>query len=659
MAHDHGHDHGHNHHSPENPKVPKYWHTMDKEWGPEQAQKITLGISTPPMQDQLQSIQARIKQGATAVELGFIGTGKGSAGQGAFTPGTVGVPEREAIRDVAKVNDVTISSVHASMKIQGLAGFGSQGFNEAKRAQDMEEVKRTIDFAGDVTDGGAIVVHTGEFPYSVREKHGKTPFKTKEGKPIEFTEGYSIAQQSPRYLVDMNSGKIMSTITPDFKTAGLERKDGKWIQKPKNYDDFVKIAQENIANKEQNMEHKKEYMKRWRKRTNDKKFTDNDYDKQFTDFDYKNTYGDPGWVALQWQNDQGVTQDTASQKYYENRYEDGKKNLNLLKAKLKANETLYKKDGVLVPGSQAERVIEDIKHQIIRFKRDIETDEQLLKRHEMNDAQRWEQLDNIRPIEVYGINKTSESIAELAIDAAGTTRDKNLKNPLFVAPENLWDGNYGAHPEDLRKIIVDSRKKVVEFMTKDKIKMNGKEIDNPFREKVKKALGHIPSESEAKKLAENHIKATFDIGHANIWKKYFSGDEKEFNSWLGHEVDKLTKDKIIGHVHVSDNFGYNDEHLPPGYGNAPIKEFLAHMQESGFEKEFIVEPAHHDVGALISGMEHLNMPVYRINNQTEAWTSPTRSYFGQTYVPGFVTPAYLPSATGEQGPMVWSGLPLE
>jgi len=242
MAHDHGHDHGHNHHSPETPKVPKYWHTMDKEWGPEQAQKITLGISTPPMQDQLQSIQARIKQGATAVELGFIGTGKGSAGQGAFTPGTVGVPEREAIRDIAKVNDVTISSVHASMKIQGLAGFGSQGFNEAKRAQDMEEVKRTIDFAGDVTNGGAIVVHTGEFPYSVREKHGKTPFKTKEGKPIEFTEGYSIAQQSPRYLVDMNSGKIMSTITPDFKTAGLERDDGKWIQKPKNYNDFVKMV---------------------------------------------------------------------------------------------------------------------------------------------------------------------------------------------------------------------------------------------------------------------------------------------------------------------------------------------------------------------------------------------------------------------------------
>ena len=194
MAHDHSHGHKH---SPETPEVPKYWHSMDSTQWSSESDRIKLGISTPPMQDQLQSIQARIRQGAQAVELGFIGTGKGSAGQGNFTPGTVGIPEREAIRDIAKVNDVKISSVHASMKIQGLAGFdGRQGFSEAKRAMDMEEVKRTIDFAGDVTDGGAIVVHTGEFPYSVQGKHGETPFKTKGGKPIQLSEGQAIAQRS-------------------------------------------------------------------------------------------------------------------------------------------------------------------------------------------------------------------------------------------------------------------------------------------------------------------------------------------------------------------------------------------------------------------------------------------------------------------------------
>jgi hypothetical protein len=196
-------------------------------------------------------------------------------------------------------------------------------------------------------------------------------------------------------------------------------------------------------------------------------------------------------------------------------------------------------------------------------------------------------------------------------------------------------------------------------MTADKIEIHGKEVDNPFKSYSKKALGHIPSKAEAKKIAEDHIKATFDIGHANIWRKYFDGDDKEFKSWMGHEVEKLTKAGIIGHVHVSDNFGYNDEHLPPGYGNAPIKEFLTHMNKSGFDKEFIVEPAHHDIGALHSGMEFLQTPIYRIDTQTHRWTSPERSYFGQTHIPGFVTPGYLPEVGGERKPMVWSELPLE
>ena len=646
----HNHDHGHSHHSPENPKVPKYWHTMDKEWGPAQAEKIKLAISTPSMKDQLQSIQARIKQGATAVELGFMGTGKGSAGRGEFTPGTVGIPERKAIRELAKVNDVNVSSVHASMAIQGLAGFTSQGFNEQKRAKDIEEVKRTIDFAKDVTDGGAIVVHTGEFPYSIQEKYGETPFKTKEGKPIKLTEGVSIAEKTPKYLVDIKSGQIKSQIAPDFESTGMRKivEKGAVTFKPetKTYEDFVKMAQDNMNNRDFRTK-------------NESEFSEYNKDKKMNDKDYENTYGNPAWVALHWQIKDGITRDDASLQFYENRYDHRGKQLTRLKSRLKATEELYKGKGIMIPGSTSKRNIDDLKDKITELERDQETDLQLVKRHKLDQHKHHEQLYNIRPIEEYGINKTAESIGELAIEAAGATRAKKLKNPLFVAPENLWDGNYGAHPQDLKKIILDSRQKAVDFMTKDRLMMNGKEIDNPFRDKVKKAIGHIPSESEAKKIASDHIKATFDIGHANIWKKYFSGDEKEFNSWLGHEVEKLTKDGIIGHVHVSDNFGYNDEHLPPGYGNAPIKEFLAHMQESGFEKEYIVEPAHHDVGALISGMEHLKMPVYRINNQTEAWTSPGRSYFGQTYIPSFVTPAYLPSATGEQGPMVWSGLPLE
>jgi len=636
----HNHNHGHNH-SPETPEVPKYWHSMDSAQWSSESDRIKLGISTPPMQDQLQSIQARIRQGAQAVELGFIGTRKGSAGQGSFTPGTVGVPEREAIRDIAKVNDVKISSVHASMKIEGLAGFdGRQGFSEAKRAQDMEEVKRTIDFAGDVTDGGAIVVHTGEFPYSIQGKHGETPFKTKGGKPIKFSEGYAIAQKAPQYLVNTKTGRIAAEITPDFEIDVLRLKPGgteeDFVTKTLTYSDFVNDAKSNMESAEQRRKNMAEFKKYGKGKT-------------LSDEDYKNTYGNPAWVSRNSQLREGITQNKSDYLYHKARLEEHKAQLEQFK------ESLVRAQN----DNQPEEVLDGLRRQVTTIDRHIGADREYLKRYEGQRRDAYTQLYSLRPIESYGVNKTSESIAELALDAARVTRDKKLKNPLFVAPENLWDGNYGSHPKDLRKIIVDSRNKVVEYMTADKIKIHGEEVKNPFKGRVKKALGHMPSKSEAKKIAENHIKATFDIGHANIWRKYFDGDEKEFKSWMGHEVEELTKDGIIGHVHVSDNFGYNDEHLPPGYGNAPIKEFLTHMQKSGFDKEYIVEPAHHDVGALHAGMEFLQTPIYRIDTQTHRWTSPERSYFGQTHVPGFVTPGYLPHSGGEQKPMVWSELPLE
>jgi hypothetical protein len=266
-------------------------------------------------------------------------------------------------------------------------------------------------------------------------------------------------------------------------------------------------------------------------------------------------------------------------------------------------------------------------------------EEQHFEGYKLSAADKQKKILDSVPIEEYGKLKTSESIAELAMHAKKMTKDKKLNKPLFVSPENLWDGNYGAHPEDLRKIIKDARS---EFVKQATDKDNKKRI----------------SETEAKKAAKDHIKATFDIGHANIWRKYFGGDENEFKQWLGSEVNKLTKEGIIGHVHVSDNFGYNDEHLPPGYGNAPIKEFMTHLEKGRYKGEIIIEPGHHDIQAYTLGMQHLETPIYRLHNRTTTWADVQGSYFGQTYIPSFVTPTYLPNVDNKQS-FTWSELPLE
>jgi sugar phosphate isomerase/epimerase len=74
------------------------------------------------------------------------------------------------------------------------------------------------------------------------------------------------------------------------------------------------------------------------------------------------------------------------------------------------------------------------------------------------------------------------------------------------------------------------------------------------------------SESDAKKKAQEIIGVTFDLGHANINKKYGFTDKD-----IIKEAEALAKN--VKHVHLADNFGYNDSHLPPGMGNVATRKF--------------------------------------------------------------------------------------
>ena len=187
-----------------------------------------------------------------------------------------------------------------------------------------------------------------------------------------------------------------------------------------------------------------------------------------------------------------------------------------------------------------------------------------------------------------------------------------------MAVEN-WDPNlYGSHPKELRELILESRK----------------QMEN--RLKTEQSM----SESQAAKVAEEHIKATFDIGHANFWRKYFKRDpnisteehETRFKKWLMDNVRELTKEGIIGHVHLSDNFGWHDEHLTPGLGNAPIEEFVKEVsQGKDWKGKMIVEPGGQPEGlahtALTGTWRQLNTPIYRIDASPTSWTEIENSYF--------------------------------
>jgi hypothetical protein len=259
------------------------------------------------------------------------------------------------------------------------------------------------------------------------------------------------------------------------------------------------------------------------------------------------------------------------------------------------------------------------------------------------DVLRMESLDK------YGLRKSAESVAELAMYAwkkekALDDADK-LQKPMFISPEAVFPEQYGSHPQELKKIVQASRERMVE-----RLKKRGKSV------------------AEAKTIAENHIKCTFDVGHINTWRKYFDGSAADFNKWLVGQAKQLQKEGIIGHVHLSDNFGYEDEHLASGEGNAPIKDFIKTIRAEGYKGPAIVEGGaqgrDREHEALMRTMKHLNSPFYTIEGgEPVGWAQIEQGYFDKSYSGvSSVMGAYAPDIdvpTEHRTWTLWSGVPFE
>jgi sugar phosphate isomerase/epimerase len=80
-------------------------------------------------------------------------------------------------------------------------------------------------------------------------------------------------------------------------------------------------------------------------------------------------------------------------------------------------------------------------------------------------------------------------------------------------------------------------------------------------------------------LASPHIRFCFDTGHFNAFAK------TPLKDWI-RELGPLT-----GQLHLHDNHGLTDEHLPLGEGNFPFQELLKKLGEMG-QKPILTLEAH-------------------------------------------------------------------
>lgn len=163
------------------------------------------------------------------------------------------------------------------------------------------------------------------------------------------------------------------------------------------------------------------------------------------------------------------------------------------------------------------------------------------------------------PIEEFSKEQSSKTFANLALESYQMSK-KTGKAPSKIAIENLSPGMAFANAKGLNSLIDSSRKEFVQRAVENRVMSRG----------------------EAERKAKEIIGATFDLGHLNIGKKYGFTDED-----MVREARELAKN--VKHVHLADNFGYADSHLPPGMGNVPNKEILEELERQGFSGTKIVE----------------------------------------------------------------------
>ena len=556
--------------------------------------------------DIISELKARIYAGVSKVELGFSGAGKGWRTQGQVTPEAYGKEEREAIRDLAEINKVKLST-HATVGVGAFSGISEGGFSDEQRIRAVNELKRAIDFAADVAKGGPVVCHVGEWQRPVSEAE-KNLFEAFPGEK----------EKAKIYLVDEEDGRVQ-VISRDMKVPepvikGYDKNNNPIYE----FDPETKLIKTEMKSFQEIVDEE-------RKKNPDLKKTP---EQIFLDHFYGTKIEEASFQAKRWATD-----------YHEHKRELEKidKALDFYRRIEEAATPEEREEMKREFGSDFGGLVPpDIKtpYEFLKEKRDIiaaqlKYSEEAARGFSKQITEIQHRINTTKPIEEYGLAKTAESLADAAIYAMKVEKKKNLERPIQIVPEEIFPETFGGHPDELKKIVLASRNRMVEKLKQD----------------------NIP-ESEARRIAEQKIGATFDVGHMNTWRKYFKGSKEEFNKWVLSKAEELAKEGIVTHVHVTDNFGYYDEHLAPGQGDAPVKEVLDIFKKYKIpEKGTLIVEGSGTTAEWQQAIEATSNPIYAAGPTMQQ----TRGYKAAVSRPYFVLHSYVPIE--EHKP--WTETPFE
>ncbi len=607
-----------------------YWHALDRRGlgnaGELEIDPLRIGISHG-IGDVGEGLKANIFRGLKTVELGFFGTGKGFRSQptGA-TPESFGTTEREDIRQLARINEVELST-HAAPDIGSLAGFTGERYSREAKEAALQEVRRALNFAADTARGGAVVVHigsrNGELPRALVEvdKQFRLHPREEERRPIQ--------------LIHERTGQLMSIpMNETFIESSIDEKTGEMTRKTKTFKDLYEEEQTTAEQEKRPIELKNIfglYRRREEELLEGEKnrflYIAKEEKQKYTSI--KNVYDN----YIKKLEDDG-TDVEALRSYVRGQLE--------LRGMMPKSEGPYDKEAWEQYRDKPEDYLKD---RLKEIENNYKAHEEIAISRDRELGQLKQQTQELKPAQEYVLKEIKESLAQVALDAYYMEKSRGLEKPLFISPENWSPESYGSHPKEYKEIIVQSRAEMQKRLEEQGVKSK-----------------------EAQRIAEDHIRGTFDVGHLNFWRKYFKPSDpsnpkkadEEFRAWVDKEIDQLKDDNIIGNVHLSDNFGYHDEHLAPGQGNAPIEKFVEKLEKWGYKGKYIGEPGGQKEGfyhtAWTGALNTLRSPMYRVDGHYARWSDIEQSYFGNVpQSPGFLVGDIVPSKDWT----LWSETPLE
>ncbi|MCK5107960.1 MAG: hypothetical protein KAQ83_04500, partial [Nanoarchaeota archaeon] len=622
------------------------------------------------------TIQQAVRLGSKHVELSLNMGGQAGVASGAES---YGKDEREELKEIAKANELNIMSVHTPSNIGNLSGYAGpqQGFDDTYRKKEMDELKQAIAFAGDVTNGSAVVIHTGEFTRPISEAKW-----AKDEQGNQLFKGYDEEIENAVIpIVDRRTGKLLMQVRKNqlvYRPKWLKNDGGDYVDYEGNVIDRLDERVPEYDEKTGRFEVEErdwDFFEKEAKETNDEKIKDlgrplKENEVITTEIAFLNAqlqtniaqsrgwarYHSKGFSELQ----KKVKQIKEAKEFYDKLDEslpDGEK----WKLMRESDPNRYSSLAGILP-SESKSIPDLLNEELRKANFDLEHIKDSSIGYEQQAMESELMKNNAMPVSQYAKKQSMKSYVEAGIFAMEKSQENKTDKPIFIAPENIFpEMGYGSHPEELIELVTDARKEMIIALSERKIEdPHGRTDENGNIRMIKNPNYQGYSKSEAAKKAKDHIKATWDTAHMGMWWKYFEPRHGEseiqrkgrFDKWYLKQVEKMKDADIIGHIHAVDSFGYGDPHIPIGEGNLPVKTALEYLKEKGYTGTMMSEAFSKGPGRqMLKTWAHLGSTVSSANIYGGGASGAGgvsfgdihQSYFGQHRAPYTIFGAYAPS----------------